>query len=658
MPWLERIVAEEPKVRSGSVAAYLIATVLVAAATFLRLLLGDVLVGVPFLTFFPAIVLAACIGGLGPGILATTLSAIGAWIILIPPYWNLAIASASDIVALVFFLVISLILCLIIFGFQVAVSRLREARARERAAANELEHQVEQRTAELQASEARLRTIFETSYIYQGLMTIDGVLLDANATSLTGIKSSLGDVVGRPFWDTPWFTGTPGMPEIVRNAILAVADGKTIRQEIAINLPEGGWRWFDFAMRPLRGEDGRITAIVPEAVEITDRHRAEEVLRQSQKMDAIGKLTGGIAHDFNNLLTGVVGNLDLMKTRVAEGRVNELDRYIVAALGAAERAASLTHRLLSFARQQTLDPKPTNLNRLIAPIEELVRRSVGPGITVEVVGAVGLWSTFIDQNQFENALLNLSINARDAMPQGGRLTIETANKWLDEHAARERDMSPGQFVSLSVSDTGAGMTAEVISRAFDPFFTTKPFGQGTGLGLSMVYGFARQSGGQARIYSEPGKGTTVSLYLPRHFGEEAKTALPDEAIEMPRAQQGETVLIVDDEPSVRALIEEVLNELGYISIQAKDGTGGLRVLESGRRIDLLITDIGLPGGINGRQLADAALAVRPALKILFITGYAENAVVGNGHLEPGMHLLSKPFRMDILADRIRSIISN
>ena len=417
-------------------------------------------------------------------------------------------------------------------------------------------------------------------------------------------------------------------------------------------------RWFDFAMRPLRGQDGRITAIVPEAVEITDRHRAEEVLRQSQKMDAIGKLTGGIAHDFNNLLTGVVGNLDLMKTRVAEGRVNELDRYIVAALGAAERAASLTHRLLSFARQQTLDSKPTNLNRLIAPIEELVRRSVGPEITVEVVGAVGLWSTFIDQNQFENALLNLSINARDAMPQGGRLTIETANKWLDEHAARERDMSPGQFVSLSVSDTGAGMTAEVISRAFDPFFTTKPFGQGTGLGLSMVYDFARQSGGQARIYSEPGKGTTVSLYLPRHFGEEAKTALPDEAIEMPRAQQGETVLIVDDEPSVRALIEEVLNELGYISIQAKDGTGGLRVLQSGRRIDLLITDIGLPGGINGRQLADAALAVRPALKILFITGYAENAVVGNGHLEPGMHLLSKPFRMDILADRIRSIISN
>jgi signal transduction histidine kinase len=291
-------------------------------------------------------------------------------------------------------------------------------------------------------------------------------------------------------------------------------------------------------------------------------------------MDAIGKLTGGIAHDFNNLLTGVVGNLDLMKTRVAEGRVNELDRYIVAALGAAERAASLTHRLLSFARQQTLDSKPTNLNRLIAPIEELVRRSVGPEITVEVVGAVGLWSTFIEQNQFENALLNLSINARDAMPQGGRLTIETANKWLDEHAARERDMSPGQFVSLSVSDTGAGMTAEVISRAFDPFFTTKPFGQGTGLGLSMVYDFARQSGGQARIYSEPDKGTTVSLYLPRHFGEEAKTVLPDEAIEMPRAQQGETVLIVDDEPSVRVLIEEVLNELGYISIQAKDGTGG------------------------------------------------------------------------------------
>jgi signal transduction histidine kinase len=443
----------------------------------------------------------------------------------------------------------------------------------------------------------------------------------------------------------------------VREAILAVADGNTVRQEIAVNLPEGGWRWFDFTMRPLRGEDGGVMAIVPEAIEITDRRRAEEVLRQSQKMEVIGQLTGGVAHDFNNLLTGIVGNLDLMTTRVAEGRVTELDRYITAALGAAERAASLTHRLLSFARQQTLDPKPTNLDRLVADMEELVRRTVGPEIAVEVVGAGGLWSALIDQNQLENALLNLCVNARDAMPRGGRLTIETANKWLNEHAGEECDLSPGQYVALSVSDTGEGMTPDVISRAFDPFFTTKPVGEGTGLGLSMVYGFVRQSGGQARIYSKLGKGTTVSLYLPRHIGEEVRTAPPNEPSEMARARHGETVLIVDDEPSVRALVEEVLDELGYISIQAEDGAAGLKVLESGRTVDLLITDIGLPGGMNGRQLADAGLAIWPALKILFITGYAENDLVANGDLKPGVHLLSKPFRMDVLAGRIRSIIS-
>ena len=658
MPWLERIVAEEPKVRPGSVPAYLIATALVASATVVRLLLGNALVGVPFLTFFPAIVLAVYIGGLGPGVLATALSTVAAWVILIPPYWSLAVASASDIVALALFLPISLTFCLIIFGFHVAVNRLRDARAREKDAANELERQVQWRTAELQASEARLRAIFETSYIYQGLLTLDGILLDANTTSLTGIKSSLADVVGRSFWDTPWFTGTAGMPETVRKAISAVAAGGTVRQEIAVNLPEGGWRRFDFTMRPLHDGAGSVVAIVPEAIEITEQHRAEEVLRQSQKMEAIGKLTGGIAHDFNNLLTGVIGNLDLMRARVREGRVTELDRYIIAALGAAERAAALTHRLLSFARQQTLDPKPTNLNRLVAAIEELVRRTVGPEIAVEVVGAAGLWNTCVDHNQLENALLNLCINARDAMPQGGRLTIETANKWLDERTAEDRDMSPGQYVALSVSDTGVGMTPDTISHAFDPFFTTKPLGEGTGLGLSMVYGFVRQSGGQARIYSELGKGTTVTLYLPRNFSEEVRTAPPSEASDVPRAREGETVLIVDDEPSVCALVQEALGDLGYISIEAHDGAAGLKILKSGRRVDLLITDIGLPGGMNGRQLADAGLAVRPALKVLFITGYAENAAIGNGHLKPGVYLLSKPFRMDVLTGRIRSIIAS
>jgi CheY-like chemotaxis protein len=304
-----------------------------------------------------------------------------------------------------------------------------------------------------------------------------------------------------------------------------------------------------------------------------------------------------------------------------------------------------------------LDPRPTDINRLVVDMENLIRRTVGPAITVEVVAAGGLWNTLVDPNQLENALLNLCINARHAMPDGGRLTVETGNAWLDERAARERDLSPGQYVSLCVSDTGTGMTPEVIARAFDPFFTTKPLGEGTGLGLSMVYGFVRQSGGQARIYSEPGEGAMVCLYLPRHFGATEKAEMAVEPQDLPRAEDGETVLVVDDEATVRMLVSEVLEELGYVAIEAEDGKAGLKVLESNRRVDLLITDVGLPGGMNGRQLADAGWALRPDMNVLFITGYAENAVIGNGHVRPGMHVLTKPFAMDALAARIKSIIT-
>ena len=274
------------------------------------------------------------------------------------------------------------------------------------------------------------------------------------------------------------------------------------------------------------------------------------------------------------------------------------------------------------------------------------------------VGAAGLWATLVDPPQLENALLNLCINARDAMPHGGRLTIETANRWLDPRTARARDLPPGQYVCLCVTDTGVGMPPEVIAKAFDPFFTTKPLGQGTGLGLSMIYGFVRHSGGVARIYSEPGHGTSVSLYLPRFAGEEAAGEPVPELRAAPRASHGETVLVVDDEPSVRMLVMEVLEELGYAAIEAADGPAGLRVLQSDMRIDLLVTDVGLPGGMNGRQMADAARATRPALNVLFITGYAENAIIGNGHLEPGMHVLTKPFALETLAARIKDLITN
>jgi CheY-like chemotaxis protein len=290
-------------------------------------------------------------------------------------------------------------------------------------------------------------------------------------------------------------------------------------------------------------------------------------------------------------------------------------------------------------------------------MEDLVRRTMGPDIEVEVVTAAGLWPTLVDPHQLENALLNLCINARDAMPQGGLLTVETANRWLDVHAARERDLPPGQYISLCVSDTGTGMTPEVMAKAFDPFFTTKPLGQGTGLGLSMIHGFVRQSGGQVRIYSEPGQGTNMCIYLPRHRGE-AEAEAPPGRPAVHHSGQGKTVLVVDDEPTVRMLVAEVLEDLGYIAIEAVDGASGLRLLQSGMRIDLLVTDVGLPGGMNGRQMADAAREARPDLKVLFITGYAENAVIGNGHLEPGMHVMTKPFALAALASRIKDVIRN
>jgi signal transduction histidine kinase len=390
--------------------------------------------------------------------------------------------------------------------------------------------------------------------------------------------------------------------------------------------------------------------------EINARAQVEESLRQSQKMEAVGQLTGGIAHDFNNLLAAISGSFQMIQSRIAQGRVEAVDRYLVAGQNAVQRAAALTHRLLAFSRRQTLEPKPTNVNRLISGMEELIRRTVGPAIQMEVVGAGGLWPALIDPNQLENALLNLCINARDAMPDGGRLTIETANKWLDDRAAKERELSPGQYVSLCVTDTGTGMSPTVIAHAFEPFFTTKPLGQGTGLGLSMVYGFARQSGGQIRIYSELGKGTTMCLYLPRH--DQAAEESEDFALRTKDrpAGEGEVVLVIDDEPTIRMLISDVLEEHGYAVVEAFDGPSGLRILQSAARIDLLITDVGLPNGMNGRQIAEAARQTRPGLKVLFITGYAENAVVGNGHLDKGMQVISKPFEMDVLARKIREIV--
>jgi signal transduction histidine kinase/PAS domain-containing protein len=383
--------------------------------------------------------------------------------------------------------------------------------------------------------------------------------------------------------------------------------------------------------------------------------RSEEQLRQSQKMEAVGQLTGGIAHDFNNLLTGISGSLEMMQNRIVQGRVSDLDKYISAAHGAARRAAALTHRLLAFSRRQTLDPKATNVNRLVADMAELIARSVGPAVHTQMLTGNDIWATYVDPNQLENALLNLCINARDAMPDGGLLTVETSNRALDARAAATFDLPPGNYVSLCVSDNGSGMDAQVAARAFEPFFTTKPIGMGTGLGLSMIYGFIRQSGGQAKIYSELGKGSTICLYLPRHLGEEQIDA-PLQLTDMPRAVDGETVLVVDDEPTVRLLVTEILEELGYHAIEAPDGPSGLQILESNARIDLLVSDVGLPGNMNGRQMVDLARPARPTLKVLFITGYAEQAVIGSASLDADMHIMTKPFSVEGLAVRIKGLI--
>ncbi len=382
----------------------------------------------------------------------------------------------------------------------------------------------------------------------------------------------------------------------------------------------------------------------------------EEVLRQSQKMEAVGQLTGGLAHDFNNLLAAISGSLELIEARIGQGRSKDVAKYIAAAQGASKRAAALTHRLLAFSRRQTLAPRAVDVNRLVDGMLDLVQRTVGPGIDVRHAGADDLWPALVDPSQLENSLLNLCINARDAMPDGGRIVIETQNRWIDRRRAEAQDMPRAVPVPVRVGYRRRH-AAPRSSPGVRPVLHHQADGRGDRLGLSMIYGFAKQSGGQVRIASEVGSGTTVCLYLPRHRGEADGDGSVPERRPMAPAVAGETVLIVDDEPTVRMLVSDVLSELGYTAVEATDGAGGLRVLQSDARVDLLVTDVGLPGGMNGRQLADAARASRPGLKVLFITGFAETALFDNDRIEPGMAVLTKPFAVDVLAARIREMIA-
>ena len=498
--------------------------------------------------------------------------------------------------------------------------------------------------------------IWTLSPVLKLVLMPDGTILASNPSWTHTLGWSAEETVGRPVSRFIADDEAARIPE----RLAGLAHGSASPQsEWIFKTRDGGLRrteWTTVSEGDTLYAFGRdVTAASEAAMALA---AAEEALRQSQKMEAVGQLTGGIAHDFNNLLQGITGSLEIVQRRVQQGRTAELERFIQGATTAAGRAAALTHRLLAFSRRQPLDPRTVRANPLISSIEDLLRRTLGEQTRLEMVLAGGLWLTLCDPNQLENAVLNLAINARDAMPDGGTLTIETCNAHLDNaYAARQRDVKPGQYVCICVTDTGVGMSADTIARAFEPFYTTKPIGQGTGLGLSMIYGFARQSEGYAKIYSELGKGTTVKLYLPRHRGhDESEEPLP-EVSEAHAAEAGETVLVVEDEPVVRGLIVEVLQELGYHALEAADGPSGLAIVQSRRRIDLLVTDIGLPG-LNGRQVADASRLLRPDLKILFMTGYAENAAIASGFLEPGMAMITKPFAMEAFATRIRDMLED
>jgi signal transduction histidine kinase/CheY-like chemotaxis protein len=436
--------------------------------------------------------------------------------------------------------------------------------------------------------------------------------------------------------------------------------------EIAAFGPEQDLRHYELRFNALRDQDGTVQGAYLFAYEISERvkeqkrlAKAEQALRQAQKMEAVGQLSGGIAHDFNNLLGSILNAQQLLRQRLEQARYDELTPLLELSNSSAQRASSLVHRLLAFSRQQTLQPAATQVTALITGMEELLRRTIGPAITLRSHFDSQLWPTFIDPPQLESALLNLCINARDALPAGGVIDILGENIMLEGEQARLLELPGGDYLRLSVLDNGRGMSAEVAARAFDPFFSTKPMGQGTGLGLSMTYGFVRQSGGQLRLLSTPGAGTRVELYLPRHHAQpETPAHQPTpSALKDPRAS-GQRIVLVEDQTALRLVVGEVLQELGYLVESFENGPAALAYLKHAERPDLLLSDIGLPGGLNGRQLAERCRVQYPGLKVLFVTGYDESAALSDGQLLQGTSVLTKPFELETLAERVRQLLAD
>jgi len=511
--------------------------------------------------------------------------------------------------------------------------------------ARSFKEQQQRDAAEISRINARLSTVLDSSPLPVFSLDPQGLVASWNGAAERVFGHPAADAIGRPFSSLQ----QAGNGELEAARIRAM-NGETLRNlQMQWAAPGGQPRDIMYAMAPIAEADGRIGGAVCVAEDVTDKIRLERQLMQAQKMEAIGQLTGGVAHDFNNLLTVITGVIDTLRDGVA-------DRPDLAALAtmidqAATRGADLTRHMLAFARKQPLQPRDTDLNALAEDSIGLLRPALGAEIEIEIVLAPDAWHCLIDPSQLTSALLNLSINARDAMPRGGKITLETANAMLDEAYAKENsDVTPGRYVMIAVSDTGTGIPAEIRDRVFDPFFTTKEVGQGTGLGLSMVFGFIKQSGGHIKIYSEVGHGTTIKMYLPR--AQQAEDAAQESAPSRPRGGS-ETILVVEDDALVRRNVVAQLTGLGYTTIEAADGVEALRVVETNGAIDLLFTDVVMPGGINGRMLADEVTRKRPAIRVLFTSGYAQNAIVHHGRLEAGVHLLGKPYRTADLARMVR-----